>query len=230
VSQVVQVDASIQTSQPVPHGWQLLLESRKYLGAQDWAGSQDQTGETPSLAGTWSAEPSAVDRKGTLHTQLLLESREKPNAASQALQAAWLQSVQTGLYARQLMHWPVLVLTPKPDRQAEQVAEEEQVTQLGKIFEQRSQTPGLTMAYPAPQTQLLPETTRWRAALHAVHTLALLQVVHPGRTELHVTQLVPERAYPLLQTHPFAPLVLKLPAVLQVVQTAADVQVLQPVI
>ena len=27
------------------------------------AGSQDQTGETPSLAGTWSAEPSAVDRK-----------------------------------------------------------------------------------------------------------------------------------------------------------------------
>lgn len=178
--------------------------------------------------GVQNPPPSTV--KGTLHTQLLLESREKPNAASQALQAAWLQSVQTGLYARQLMHWPVLVSTPKPDRQVEQVAEEEQVTQLGKRFEQRSQTPGLTMAYPAPQTQLLPETTRWRAALHAVHTLVLLQVVHPGRTELHATQLVPERAYPLLQTHPFAPLVTKFPAVLQTVQTVADVQVLQPVI
>lgn len=61
-------------------------------------------------------------------------------------------------------------------------------------------------------------------------TLVLLQVVHPGRTELHATQLVPGRGVSAVADAPVRSVDAKFPAVLQTVQTVADVQVLQPVI
>lgn len=58
--------------------------------------------------------------------------------------------------------------------------------------------------------------------------MALVQVWQPGNTEAHVTQLFAEFTKLLAAQEQAAPLVVKPPAVLQLVQAVALVQVKQP--
>lgn len=62
-----------------------------------------------------------------------------------------------------------------------------------------------------------------------VHTLVLEQVLQLLRVTLQYWQLVPERAYPVLQAHKF-PFAIKFPPALQLVHIKLELQVTQPVI